>query len=101
MRIAPVNSWRPIRRSWTIAGGLLILAAEAGRADSLRLLVELGVDVNSKPGDESPLHCAARAGQLDTVKLLVELGADVHARDPNFRRHTAGRGKLQGPAERR
>jgi hypothetical protein len=50
----------------------------------LRLLVELGLDVNGKPGDESPLHCAARAGQLDTVKLLVELGADVHARDHNF-----------------
>ncbi len=66
------------------AGGLLIWAAEAGRVDSLRLLVELGVDVNGKPGDESPLHCAARAGQLDTVKLLVELGADVHARDRNF-----------------
>jgi ankyrin repeat protein len=65
-------------------GGLLIWAAEAGRVDSLRLLVELGVDVNSKPGDESPLHCAARAGQLDTVKLLVELGADVHARDRHF-----------------
>jgi ankyrin repeat protein len=66
------------------AGGLLIWAAEAGRVDSLRLLVELGVDVNSKPGDESPLHCAARAGQLDAVKLLVELGADVHACDRNF-----------------
>ena len=66
------------------AGGLLIWAAEAGRVDSLRLLVELGVDVNSKPGDESPLHCAARAGQLDTVQLLVERGADAHARDRNF-----------------
>jgi ankyrin repeat protein len=66
------------------AGGLLIWAAEAGRVDSLQLLVELGVDVNSKPGDESPLHCAARAGQLDAVKLLVELGADVHASDRNF-----------------
>jgi ankyrin repeat protein len=66
------------------AGGLLIWAAEAGRVDSLRLLVELGVDVNGKPGDESPLHGAARAGQLDAVKLLVESGADVHARDRNF-----------------
>ena len=66
------------------AAGLLIWAAEAGRVDSLRLLVELGVEVNSKPGDESPLHCAARAGQLETVKVLVELGADVHARARNF-----------------
>jgi len=46
--------------------------------------VELGVDLNGKPGDESPLHCAARAGQLETVKMLVELGADVHVRDRNF-----------------
>jgi ankyrin repeat protein len=66
------------------AGRLLIRAAEAGRVDTLRLLVELGAHVNGKPGDESPLHCAARAGQLDAVKLLVELGADVHARDRNF-----------------
>jgi hypothetical protein len=40
--------------------------------------------LNSKLGDESPLHCAARAGQLDAVRLLVEHGADVHARDRNF-----------------
>jgi ankyrin repeat protein len=52
--------------------------------DSVRLLVELGVDVNGQAGSESPLHCAARAGQLDAVKLLVELGVDVHARDRNY-----------------
>jgi ankyrin repeat protein len=66
------------------AGHLLIWAAEEGRVDRLRLLVELGVDINGPAGSESPLHCAARAGQLDTVKALVELGADVHARDSNF-----------------
>lgn len=63
------------------AAGLLTELAEGGRADGVRLLAELGVDVNGKPRSEPPLHCAARAGQLDTVKLLVELGADVHARD--------------------
>jgi ankyrin repeat protein len=67
-----------------VLGDLLTEAAEEGRVDSIRLLVELGVDLNGKPGDESPLHCAARAGQLETAKLLVELGADVHARDRNF-----------------
>jgi ankyrin repeat protein len=66
------------------AEGLLTSVAEGGCADSVRLLVELGVDVNGKAGGTSPLHCAARAGRLDTVKLLVELGADVHARDRNF-----------------
>ena len=63
------------------AGGPLTRAAEAGRVDSLRLLVELGADIHGEAGSASPLHCAARAGQLETVKLLVELGADVHARD--------------------
>jgi ankyrin repeat protein len=68
---------------------LLRSAAEEGRVDSLRLLVELGLDVNGKPGwpwpnDTSPLWWAAHAGRLDAVKLLVELGADVHARDPNY-----------------
>lgn len=63
------------------AEGLLTSVAEGGCADSVRLLVELGVDVNGRAGREPPLHCAARAGQLAIVKLLVELGADVHARD--------------------
>ncbi|MGO9913291.1 MAG: ankyrin repeat domain-containing protein [Isosphaeraceae bacterium] len=65
-------------------GELLILAAEEGRADSLRLLVELGFDVNGQADRPSPLHYAALAGQLDTVKLLVVLGADVDARDPHY-----------------
>lgn len=63
------------------AEGLLTEVAESDCVDSVRLLVELGVDVNGQAGSESPLQCAARAGQLETVKLLVELGADVHARD--------------------
>jgi ankyrin repeat protein len=63
------------------AEGLLTEIAAGGCVDSVRLLVELGVDVNGKAGSEPPLHCAARAGQLETVKVLVELGADVHARD--------------------
>jgi ankyrin repeat protein len=63
------------------AGGLLTEVAEGGCANSVRLLVELGVDVNGKSVSEPPLHCAARAGQLETVKVLVELGANVHARD--------------------
>ncbi len=65
-------------------GQLLILAAEEGRVDSLRLLVELGFDVNGEADCSSPLHYAALAGQLDTVKLLVELGADVQARNPEY-----------------
>ena len=79
-----MNSWRAIRRSWTMREDSSSELAEGGCANSLRLLVELGVDVNGKAGGESPLYCAARGGQLDTVKLLVELGADVHARNPYY-----------------
>ena len=57
------------------------LSRQGAGADTVRLLVELGVDVNGQAGRESPLHCAARGGQLESVKLLVELGADVHVRD--------------------
>jgi ankyrin repeat protein len=72
---------------------LLTWAAQDARADSLRLLVELGWDVNNAgcrsagPAallGTSPLWWAAHTGRLDAVKLLVELGADVHARDPEF-----------------
>ena len=67
---------------------LLRSAAEEGRVDIIRLLVELGMDVNGKagypwPNDTSPLWWAAHVGHLDAVKVLVELGADVHFRDPN------------------
>jgi ankyrin repeat protein len=70
---------------------LLRSAAAEGLVDSIRLLVELGLDVNGKaggprpwPNDTPPLWWAAHTGRLDAVKLLVELGADVHARDPNY-----------------
>ena len=81
------------------AGGLLTWAAVAGRVDSLRLLVELGVDIHGEAGSESPLHCAARAGQLDAVKLLVELGADVHARDRNYGGTPLGFANYKGQRE--
>jgi ankyrin repeat protein len=78
------------------AEGLLTGVAEAGCVNSVRLLVELGVDVNGKAGSESPLQCAARAGQLETVKSLVELGADVHARDKCWNSPAAGFANYKG-----
>lgn len=67
------------------AADLLYRAASAGRLETIRLLVQLGVDVDGDPQRErAPLQDAALAGQLDAVKLLVELGADVQARDPDY-----------------
>jgi ankyrin repeat protein len=51
----------------------------------IRLLVEAGLDINQKGGNngETPLHTAARANWLEVVKFLVESGADLHAEDRN------------------
>ena len=64
---------------------LLHRAVEAKRPEAVRLIVELGVEVNGMvPGtglDRSALHNAAGWGGVETVKLLIELGADPSLRD--------------------
>jgi ankyrin repeat protein len=62
-------------------------AVSARQADGVRLIVELGVDINIMiPGsglDRSPLHVAASAG-VDMVKLVLDLGGDPALRDPTY-----------------
>ena len=55
-------------------------AAELGRLDAARLLVELGFDVNGKRG-AAPLHLAAYNGDRPMVDLLLALGADPALHD--------------------
>jgi ankyrin repeat protein len=58
----------------------LVLAAEKGNIDIVKLLLEHGADVNgteSKYGS-APLHFAAQKGYLDVVKLLLDYGADIN-----------------------
>ena len=45
--------------------------------DAVRLMAELGFDVNA-----CGMHEAARYGYLDMIKLLVDLGADASLKDP-------------------
>jgi ankyrin repeat protein len=56
---------------------------------AVRLLVDLGFDVNAADGTTA-LHYAAGAGALETVRLLVEHGADRNARDAQFNLTPAG-----------
>lgn len=64
---------------------LIHRAADARNHDGVRLVVELGIDINSmEPGtgyDRAPLHNAAGWGGLELLKLLLELGADPYLRD--------------------
>jgi ankyrin repeat protein len=67
---------------------LLHRALDAKQRAGLRLIVELGVDINGMvPGtglDRSVLHNAAGWGGLEMVKFLLDLGADPNLRDPTF-----------------
>jgi ankyrin repeat protein len=67
---------------------MLHRAADAGQRDGVRLIVELGVDINGMvPGtglDRSVLHNAAGWGGVEMVGFLLELGADPHLRDPTY-----------------
>jgi ankyrin repeat protein len=64
---------------------MLHRAVDARQHDGVRLMIDLGVDINGmvpETGlDRTVLHNAAGWGGLDMVRLLVELGADPNLRD--------------------
>lgn len=63
----------------------LALAAHSGRADALRQVIDLGIDLNSPSPDlyshATALHHAVGSGSLEAVKVLVETGANLSTRD--------------------
>ncbi|MGH9246699.1 MAG: ankyrin repeat domain-containing protein [Acidimicrobiales bacterium] len=68
---------RQLRDRWP---DLMGSAASLGRIDVLRLLVDLGFDLNPA-NRRTPLHEAAYHGRLDVVRELIALGADPTMRD--------------------
>src|SRR3990167_7451697 len=61
-------------------------AAENGHAESIRVLHELGADVNE--ADElsrMPMHYAAEKGHAEVIRVLHELGASVNVSDRSER----------------
>jgi ankyrin repeat protein len=62
---------------------LLQLAAENDKRDAVRLMKELGFDLNEVQRTTA-LHHAAMSGHLEMAKLLIELGADPLIRDTEF-----------------
>ena len=57
-------------------------AAQTGRPETVRLLLEKGADPNLRTKrNESALADAATAGNEETVKLLLDRGAEVNVQD--------------------
>jgi ankyrin repeat protein len=66
------------------------LAAEAGKTEVLRLLMELwpeGLMAKTRSRD-TPLHAAAEAGKSDAVRLLVELWPEGIMKNDSYLRDT-------------
>ncbi|MEZ0260263.1 MAG: ankyrin repeat domain-containing protein [Alphaproteobacteria bacterium] len=68
----------------------LRLAIRAADVDMVKLLLDFGVPVNNRDGDdETPLHFAiaqrkSRGEELPVLRLLLERGADVDAKAANY-----------------
>ena len=61
-------------------------AANAGKAEEVKGLLERGADVEARDEDgATALHKAANAGKAAVVKLLLEYGADVEAQNEKER----------------
>jgi ankyrin repeat protein len=65
--------------------GMFAQAVWTGRADSVRLMAEVGFDLTwEATWGGTPLHHAAWLGKPDVVRLLLGLGAPVNVRDSQF-----------------
>lgn len=77
-RLAPTTSARDKRFGF-------ILAALNGKAEALRRMIALGIDLNSPSEDlyshATALHHAVCSGSLEAVRVLVDAGAELNTRD--------------------
>ena len=67
-------------------GTALHCAAEAGQCESIRVLLDTGMDVDCRdPFERTSLHCAVGMGRTSAVALLLRRGADPTAPDEDGR----------------
>jgi peptide-methionine (S)-S-oxide reductase len=85
-----LERWTDVPRLAATADGperqfALVLAALNGKAEALRQMIRLGVDINAPCPNlyshGTPLHHAVCSGSLEAVQVLVEAGANVEAQD--------------------
>jgi hypothetical protein len=86
---------------------LIVWAAARGRLEGVRLLIELGWDVNAYGRGDVPspmkwqtaLHTAAGEGDIGLIELLLAAGADPGLRDHRFEGTALGWAKHGGHRE--
>ena len=73
----------------------MLEAAERGDVQTVQLMLDKGVPIDSRRGDwRTALHQAARNGHYETCKKLIEYGADVNATDRVVNRHYVDTGEV-------
>ena len=75
----------PTKANWY--GSALHCAAEAGQCESIRFLLDSGMNIDLRDDfGRTPLHCAADQRHILAIELLLDMGAD-----PNTRDHVGGK----------
>ena len=74
------------------------MAAGRDSLEGVRLLIELGFDVNAHERT-APLHEAAMRGNLAIIELLLDHGANPNLRDPGYDATPAGWAEHHGQTE--
>lgn len=78
----------------------LTQASSGGHTDTVRLLLDHGLDPNGRHLGVTPLMMAAANLRMETLQLLISRGADINARDDKGRTvlmHAVGRRRSSGP----
>lgn len=73
-------SWQPSDDPQEVLDEALVWAAKSDRVGAIRLLVQLGAQVDADPYRGTALTWAAAKGRVASIHVLVELGADPNRR---------------------
>jgi ankyrin repeat protein len=73
-------AWQPSDDPQEVLDEALVWAAKSDRIDAIRLLAELGANVNADPYRGTALTWAAANGRVGALRTLVELGAEPNQR---------------------
>ena len=70
----------PTKANWY--GSALHCAAEAGQCESIKVLLDSGMNIHLRDTfGRTPLHCASDQRHTLAIELLLDMGADPNARD--------------------